>query len=95
MERRRCAAFALLAVKSMLALLVLVPVPGVVLDWGKEAMNSVLLRVGKVKLGEEGEGALAGAEVRMINAGLATEEGRRGLAGVLILVMLVAAYVII
>lgn len=92
MERRRCAAPAP-CVKSMLLLLVLV--------WGNEAMNSVLLRVGKVKLGDDGSfgRALAlnagvepgaGAEVLMINAGLATGcRGGNGLAGVL---MLVAAY---
>ena len=92
MERRRCAAPAP-CVKSMLLLLVLV--------WGNEAMNSVLLRVGKVKLGDDGSvgralaldaGVVpgAGAEVLMINAGLATGgRGGNGLAGVL---MLVAAY---
>lgn len=75
MERRRCAAPEL-CVKSMLLLLALV--------CGKEAMNSLLLRVGKVNPGEL-DGSIgralasdtdvepgAGAEVLMINAGLAT-----------------------
>ena len=59
----------------------------VVLVWGKEAMNSVLLRVGKLKLdgfaGSIGRSLAsdggwepgAGADVLMINAGLATGEG--------------------
>lgn len=78
MERRRCAAPES-CIKSMLLLVVLV--------WGKEAMNSVLLRVGKLKLdgfaGSIGRSLAsdggwepgAGADVLMINAGLATGEG--------------------